>query len=515
MRYGFAIDQRTCIGCHACTVACKTEHEIPVGQFRTWVKYVDKGEFPDSTRSFAVMRCNHCTDAPCVKICPTHALFTRDDGIVDFDNSRCIGCKSCLQACPYDAIYIDEDTHTAAKCNFCAHRVDEGLEPACVVVCPTHSIWVGDLEDPTSGISKLVNNNPTTVRSPEQNTGPNVFYLGADRATLDPLAAPVDDSYIYSRPDPHRVQVDAERQRDPITHARTTLNTAHDRPWGWRVTTYLWTKSIGAGALIIASIALFLGLDLGTLGSIVAPAVALGFVGITGVLLVWDLKQPKRFLYIFLKANPRSWLMLGSVALAAYSGVAALWLLAGVLAKTGVISASTLSTSLDVLRFFAIPTAVLTAGYTGFLFGQAEGRDLWQSPLLFWHLLVQAAMVGGGALVIALPAYSLSRDAAQFLVRTVIIATVAHLLVLLAEYGGKHASRGAATAAHMITHGRYAPLFWGGAIAVTTIAAVLAGFSWGATRVAALAVPAALLVQVGLLSYESCFVRAGQDVPLS
>jgi Fe-S-cluster-containing dehydrogenase component len=182
VRYGFAIDQRTCIGCHACTVACKTEHEVPVGQFRTWVKYVDQGAFPNNTRDFGVMRCNHCTDAPCVKICPTKALYKRNDGIVDFDKDRCIGCKSCMQGCPYDAIYIDEDTHTAAKCNFCAHRIDENLEPACVVVCPTHSIWVGDLDDPASGISQLVNSNPVTVRSPEQNTGPNVFYLGADRA---------------------------------------------------------------------------------------------------------------------------------------------------------------------------------------------------------------------------------------------------------------------------------------------------------------------------------------------
>ena len=130
MRYGFAIDHRTCIGCHACTVACKVEHDIPVGQFRTWVKYVDSGTFPENTRDFGVMRCNHCTDAPCIEICPTNALFKRDDGIVDFDSEACIGCKACMQACPYDAIYIDKDTNTAAKCNFCAHRVDNGLEPA-------------------------------------------------------------------------------------------------------------------------------------------------------------------------------------------------------------------------------------------------------------------------------------------------------------------------------------------------------------------------------------------------
>ena len=177
MQYGFAIDQRTCIGCHACTVACKTEHEIPVGQFRTWVKYVDKGQYPATTREFGVMRCNHCTDAPCISICPTNALFKRDDGIVDFDQELCIGCKSCMQACPYDALYIDEDTNTAAKCNFCAHRIDQGLEPACVVVCPTESIWVGDLDDAESGIRKFLSIEPVQTRTPEQKTGPNVYYV--------------------------------------------------------------------------------------------------------------------------------------------------------------------------------------------------------------------------------------------------------------------------------------------------------------------------------------------------
>jgi Fe-S-cluster-containing dehydrogenase component/formate-dependent nitrite reductase membrane component NrfD len=505
VRYGFAIDQRTCIGCHACTVACKTEHEVPVGQFRTWVKYVDTGTFPDTTRSFGVMRCNHCTDAPCVKICPTRALFKREDGIVDFDNERCIGCKSCMQACPYDAIYIDEDTHTAAKCNLCAHRVDNDQEPACVVVCPTHSIWVGDLDDPTSGIARLVSTHETAVRSPEQNTGPNVFYLGADRAVLDPLAAPVDDTYIWARPDPQRLAVAPDLPGDPTTRARTTLNTAHPRPWGWRVTTYLWTKGIGAGALALAGLAYLLGIRLGVVGDYVAPVLGLLGAATTGGLLVWDLKRPDRFHYLFLKSNWTSWLVLGAYVLALFSGGAVLWLLAAVL---------DVGWLMTVLAWLALPAGALMAGYTAFLFGQAEGRDLWQSPVLFWHLVVQAVMVGSGALAVAGALSGLSDAAWTLLASAFVVATALHLLMLAVELAGKHASRQAAVAAHLVTGGRYARTFWLAAVLPAAVAALLGALAWGGAGTAFLVV-GGLIVQAALVAYESVFVRAGQDVPLS
>jgi Fe-S-cluster-containing dehydrogenase component/formate-dependent nitrite reductase membrane component NrfD len=514
LRYGFAIDQRTCIGCHACTVACKTEHQIPVGQYRTWVKYVDKGEWPSSTRVFGVMRCNHCTDAPCVKICPTKALFKRDDGIVDFDRDRCIGCKSCMQGCPYDAIYIDEDTHTAAKCNYCAHRVDDGLEPACVVVCPTHSIWAGDLDDPAAGISQLVSTLPTATRSPEQHTGPNVFYIGADRAVLDPLLAPVGDSYIWAVPDDLRRQVSEDMAPDPATRTVTTFNTAHPRPWGWKVSTYMWTKGVAAGALLVASGAMFAGIPPVGVLRLTAPAVGVGFSAVTGGLLVWDLKRPERFLYIFTKANPSSWLFLGSVCLAAYSAVAGAWLAAGLGEAIGLIGPTAFARTAGVLRWLAVPTSLSAAGYTAFLFGQAEGRDLWQSRLLLPHLIVQALQAGSGILL-TLSALTGGPSAVTRTVAGMFVASsAANAATIGLEYGGRHPTRQAAAASEMVTKGRYRKLFWAGAVGLGGLAASLAmpGIGGRKLRRAALG---GVLGQLSLLAYESVFVRAGQDVPLS
>ncbi len=514
MQYGFAIDQRTCIGCHACTVACKTEHEVPLGQFRTWVKYVDKGTWPNSSRSFGVMRCNHCTNAPCVKICPTKALYQRDDGIVDFDKERCIGCKSCMQACPYDAIYIDEDTHTAAKCNFCAHRVDDGLQPACVVVCPTRSIWAGDLDDPTSGIAKLVASNPTAIRASEQNTSPNVFYLGADRTVLDPLSAPVADSYLFATPDPHRSAVAVDLAGDATTGARTTHNTAHPRPWGWKVTTYLWTKGVGSGALLVTAGALIAGAPAEGVLKLAAPGLGVGFTAATGALLIADLKRPERFWYIFAKANRTSWLFLGSACLAGYSAIAGGWLAAAIGESTGVLSPAGFKSAIAVLRWLAAPTAAAAAGYTALLFGQAEGRDLWQSRLLAPHLLVQAVEAGSGVLL-ALSVFG--RGPAQItklLAGTFVGACAANLATLAAEYGTPHPTKHAAAAAEMITKGRYRKRFFAGALGLTAAGALLAAPAVRGRHLA-LAAIGGLAGQAGLLAYESVFVRAGQDVPLS
>ena len=292
MKYGFVIDNRKCIGCHACTTACKSEHDVPVGVNRTWVKQVEKGEFPNSRRLFSVMRCNHCTDAPCVNICPTSALFTRADGIVDFDKDRCIGCKSCMQACPYDALYIDPQTQTAAKCNYCAHRVDVGLEPACVNVCPEQAIISGDMDDPSSEISGLLARLPVTARKPEKGTQPNLFYIDADEASLNPSSTPDTGEYLWSSQNlgVGHFAKEAEKMAFSNEDAVTALiekqaapadgdapmrsvevimgkkaRRVYDSPdkgilWGWEVSAYVWTKAISAGVFLVLFLATICGL---------------------------------------------------------------------------------------------------------------------------------------------------------------------------------------------------------------------------------------------------------------
>lgn len=190
MRLGFLVDLNNCMGCKACEVACKAENSVPVNSWRLRVKYVDAGLYPDVKRAFTPMRCNHCENAPCEKVCPVSALHYLPNGIVNIDKDRCIGCAACMMACPYGAIMMDPETNTADKCTYCAHRVEGGLEPACVVACPTEANVFGDLDEPGSKISQyLANHRDVRVRKPEKGTKPKHFYTGGGAVQLEPLAS--------------------------------------------------------------------------------------------------------------------------------------------------------------------------------------------------------------------------------------------------------------------------------------------------------------------------------------
>ena len=527
MRYGFVIDHRRCIGCHACTVACKEENRVPLGAFRTWVKYVEKGTFPDTRRYFSVLRCNHCDDAPCVTICPTVALYRRPDGIVDFDSRRCIGCKSCMQACPYDALYIDPDTNTAAKCHYCAHRLEVGLEPACVIVCPERAIIAGDLDDPRTEIARLVAREQVEVRKPEQGTRPKVFYIGADSSALTPPLQRSEATFMFGQRPAAEADlvrmVAALQATEPAGDgalARPVYDASHAvRPWGWRVSTYLWTKSIAAGALLVAA---FGGWE--PLYTIAAPALSLLFLLLTAALLILDLKRPDRFLYILLKPNWRSWLVWGSWILMAFGAGGTLWLLGGLAGQPGLIT---------VVAAPVVLLALATAGYSAFLFGQAEGRDFWQSPLVLPHLVVAAVVAGTAALMVTLAALArsaraepcgnglyeqvrcLDPGALDGLLPILLGGLVLHVVLLASELFSRHPVHDAAVAARLITRGAYRARFWAGVVGagvVVPIALVLAAAVLDSIAVAGLA---GLCTLAGLWLWEDVWVRAGQSVPLS
>jgi formate-dependent nitrite reductase membrane component NrfD len=334
-----------------------------------------------------------------------------------------------------------------------------------------------------------------------------VHYVGASDLVLDPLAAPVRDAYLWAQPDDLR-RLMAEDTFGADATAVTTLNTAHSRPWGWRVATYLWTKGLGAGALLVSALAVLLGIGLDG-PTRLGPVVAVIGTAVTGGLLIWDLKRPERFYYLLTKPNSSSWLVKGGYCLLVVAVVSGVWLLAQLF-------------SLDsdrwqlALALASLPAAVMAAGYTALLFAQAEGRDLWQSPWLFPHLVGQALMTGAGA-VAALTLWGGAPERPAGLVARVLgVATVAQVAVSLLELLGRHRTANATRGAQIMTRGRYSRAYWGLTVGLAVPIAVLAAVgSTGASGAQPLVAVAGLLAQVSVLSYEFCFVRAGQEVPLS
>jgi len=497
-RWAKVLDQSRCIGCHACSTACKSENGVPLGVHRTYVKAVEIGSFPLTRRAFQVTRCNQCDAAPCTIACPTRAMYRRRDGIVDFDKSICIGCKACIAACPYDAIFINPEDHAAEKCNLCSHRIDAGLEPACVTVCPTGAIIVGDLDDPSSAVARIVQRDAVAVRRPEKETHPKVFYKGAHAATLDPLAArrPSGGLYLWSEQPRGRDAVAAGHPEHPNSSAAALLayDVAHRAPWDWRVSLYTWTKGIAAGVYLVGLLLLALGAiaPSDALWRWAVPVTAAAFVAATGAVLIADLEHPARFYLIFTRPHGASWLVRGAFILTAYGAA-----LGGHLALS-LAGADRASAWLGALGG---PLAALTAIYTGFLFAQARARDLWQSPLLPPHLVVQAVVVGSAALLLLAPAVAVPRAP---LAQVLAIASAVHVLMVLGEVALTHGTAHARLAIRAMTAGAHRRPFWLG----LALAALAAAAPW-----LPIAPPIAALA--GMLAFEHAYVQAGQSVPLA
>ncbi len=207
VRWGFLVDLRRCIGCNACAVACKTEFDLRLGVFRAGVGEKVAGTYPQVKRTFIPWLCNHCANPPCIENCPVdeeeavltfpdgtkkkykkRATYQRPDGIVLIDQDRCIGCGACVDDCPYGVRYLDPvkaaggmlEMKAADKCSLCAHRLAEGVIPSCVNTCQGHARLAGNLNDPTSKLSRLIASNQTRVLRPELNTDPQCYYIGLD-----------------------------------------------------------------------------------------------------------------------------------------------------------------------------------------------------------------------------------------------------------------------------------------------------------------------------------------------
>ncbi len=196
----YVVDSSRCIGCGKCVKACRAENHVPEGKYRTWVeRYVvfsdgeienvfvespQGGEFgfeevdidrEKILRSYFVPKlCMHCDKPPCVKVCPVNATWATDEGVVLVDKSHCIGCKYCIQACPYGARYFNHHERVVDKCTWCYHRIMRGMRPACITVCPTGARIFGELND--EHIQSVLRERNVRILKPELNTRPKVFY---------------------------------------------------------------------------------------------------------------------------------------------------------------------------------------------------------------------------------------------------------------------------------------------------------------------------------------------------
>jgi formate-dependent nitrite reductase membrane component NrfD len=300
---------------------------------------------------------------------------------------------------------------------------------------------------------------------------------------------------------------------------QTGYNAQHKIPWHWPVPAYLVTKGIAAG--IFALLAIFYGLNIFDFSpelGLLANFVALVFVGITTLFLVIDLEKPHTFLRIVFRPQLKSWLARGAFVLISFSTLAGIWFLIEAAAYLGFIDpvlAAAVRSPILIIGFFL---AVASAVYTAFLFGQAEGRDLWQSTLLPAHLVIQALMVGSGVMLslglfVTMPAGMIT--ALTWIFGVALLADL--FVTLLGEFGMPHASEIAARAAHDISHGKYKNYFWGGAIVVGHIVplALLIVAALGGTVSFGLVAIAALATIAGLYLFEYAFVMAPQEVPNS
>ena len=203
-KLAIGINLHRCIGCNTCAVACKMQNNVPDGML--WNRVLTEGcerfdsaegTYPNLSRTYLPLACQHCENPACERVCPTGATYKDDKGRVEIDYDKCIGCRMCMAACPYTGVRnfnwdepkysIDLKTgsadapahvkHTVEKCTMCYHRIVDGKNPACVDICPARARFWGDFEDPNSDVSRLIAEHETKKILPEMGTSPSAYYI--------------------------------------------------------------------------------------------------------------------------------------------------------------------------------------------------------------------------------------------------------------------------------------------------------------------------------------------------
>jgi hypothetical protein len=440
-----------------------------------------------------------------------------------------------MQACPYDALYIDPETNTAAKCNYCAHKIDGGYEPACVVVCPVEAIVSGDLDDSNSKIAQLVVNEDTMTRKPEKMTEPNLYYVNGTNEMLDPNATERDGKYLWSEQeagvghyakyaDQRLAESDTEnllvqlamensaRSGKPIDKRAidsvakeiqqdidtTEARRVYDSPskgvlWGWEVPAYVWTKAIATGTFLMMAVWHYFNGGLDASSEMAGLITTLVFMGLTGGLLVKDIDRPDRFLYVLLRPQWKSWLVRGAYIITGFGGLVSLKLLDNYF-----------QLGLDWLWIPGIIFAGLGAVYTAFLFNQARARDLWQTPIQSAiHMLVHAVMSGSVVMMLIAP------ESFQWMANLLFWGILANMIIIAKEILIHHNTPDTKKAIELMTKGYYSKYFWVGVVigSVTPIVMLKAYPD--------LALISGGCALIGIFLTEFVRIRVPQMIPLS
>ena len=368
------------------------------------------------------------------------------------------------------------------------------------------AIVAGDIDDPASEISRLIDQEPVTVRRPEKQTRPKLFYVGAKEAAIVPGQARNVGTYLFAtvNTEARLVPLPAERgsSRGPTVPAIVSYDVEHLRPWNWQVPAYFWTKSVSTGILALPALALAAeGLSIGRRLETVLGLTGVVFLALTVVLLISDLSRPGRFLHVLIRPQPRSWVARGAFLLLAYGVLCTCFFLSSWAGAGGVAS---------VLLWPTVAAGLLAAVYTAFLFGQCKGRDLWQTRLLPLHLVAQWVLASSAVLTLLPGSLGVTPRLRHVAVVGLALGLLAHGLMVLGELAMPHATDAARRAASIVTRGSLRDTFWIGAIgAGWLLPAALLAADRNSPLVVGIAGAGAL---AGLLAFEWCFVMAAQGV---